>query len=146
MAFLSIILFLSLLNLTSAHPHPSHLTPRAPFFQWFPIRTLTSSGQLRSYTFHLPSPYDPSKTYPVVLAFHGSSSIGTFLELDTKMSQSRYSGDKIMIYPNGEGGSWAGPSYHNGSTVAEDVQFVRDVIEDVKSEFCVDEDNVFGVG
>lgn len=51
-----------------------------------------------------------------------------------------------MIYPNGLGGSWAGPSYHTGSTVQQDVQFVADVIQDVKSKFCVDEQKVFGVG
>lgn len=62
------------------------------------------------------------------------------------MSEVRYSGDKIMIYPNGVGGSWAGPTYHTGSSVQDDVQFVADVIGDVKSKFCVDERRVFGVG
>ena len=51
-----------------------------------------------------------------------------------------------MIYPNGIGGSWAGPSYHTGSTVEEDVQFVSDVVADVKSRFCVAEDRIFAAG
>jgi poly(3-hydroxybutyrate) depolymerase len=81
-----------------------------------------------------------------VIGFHGSSSIGVFFELDTKMSQERYSSGKIMVYPNGIGGSWAGPTYHDGSTVAEDIQFVQDMINDVKVLFCVDEQKVFGAG
>jgi poly(3-hydroxybutyrate) depolymerase len=109
-------------------------------------RFLESSGKDRSYSFHLPSSYDANKPYAIVLGFHGSSSIGAFFELDTKLSQARYSSDKIMIYPNGVGGSWAGPTYHSGSTVAEDVQFVQDIINDVKGSFCVDERKIFGVG
>lgn len=54
---------------------------------------LKSSGKDRSYGYHLPSNYDKNKKYPVVVGFHGSSSIGLFFELDTKMSEERYSGD-----------------------------------------------------
>lgn len=109
-------------------------------------RSLESSGEARSYTYHLPLSYDPNKAYPVVVGFHGSSSIGYFFELDTRMDEKQYSSEKIMVYPNGIDYSWAGPTYHNGSSVAEDVQFVKDVIEDVKGEFCVDEARIFGAG
>jgi poly(3-hydroxybutyrate) depolymerase len=54
---------------------------------------LKTSGKSRSYGYHIPSNYDKNKKYPVVVGFHGSSSIGTFFELDTKMSDARYSGD-----------------------------------------------------
>jgi poly(3-hydroxybutyrate) depolymerase len=109
-------------------------------------RVLKSSGTDRSYSYHLPSSYNADKPYAVVIGFHGSSSIGAFFELDTKMSQERYSSDKIMIYPNGIGGSWAGPTYHAGSTVVEDIKFVQDIINDIKGLFCVDEGKIFGAG
>jgi poly(3-hydroxybutyrate) depolymerase len=107
---------------------------------------LKSSGKDRSYSYHLPSNYDKNKKYPVVVGFHGSSSVGVFFELDTKMSEARYSGDKIMVYPNGIEGSWAGPTYHNGSTVTEDIQYVADLIVDVKGRMCVEDGEVFAVG
>ncbi|PSN75528.1 alpha/beta-hydrolase [Corynespora cassiicola Philippines] len=107
---------------------------------------LKSSGKERSYSYHLPAGYDKDRKYPVVVGFHGSSSIGLFFELDTKMSEMRYSGDKIMVYPNGIGGSWAGPTYHAGTTVQEDIQFVADVIEDVESIACIDDSKVFAAG
>lgn len=53
---------------------------------------------------------------------------------------------KIMVYPNGEGGSWAGPTYHTATTVTEDIQFVSDLLADVKSNLCVDDNKIFGVG
>jgi poly(3-hydroxybutyrate) depolymerase len=59
---------------------------------------LKTSGKSRSYGYHLPSNYDKNKKYPVVVGVHGSSSIGTFFELDTKMSDVRYSGD-VRISP-----------------------------------------------
>jgi poly(3-hydroxybutyrate) depolymerase len=107
---------------------------------------LKSSGKDRSYSYHLPSNYDKNKKYPVVVGFHGSSSVGAFFELDTKMSEARYSSDKIMVYPNGIEGSWAGPTYHNGSTVTEDIQYVADLIVDVKGRMCVEDGEVFAVG
>lgn len=54
---------------------------------------LKSSGKDRSYSYHLPSDYDKNKKYPIVVGFHGSSSIGLFFELDTKMNEARYSGN-----------------------------------------------------
>jgi predicted peptidase len=60
---------------------------------------LKTSGKSRSYGYHLPSNYDKNKKYPVVVGFHGSSSIGTFFELDTKMSDARYSGDVRISSP-----------------------------------------------
>ena len=149
----AVALFACLVSITSASPAP--LSPRAssgcgktallPGVTQYRFG-LKSSGKDRSYSYHVPSNYDANKAYPMVLGFHGSSSIGAFFELDTKMSDAKYSGDKIMIYPNGLDGSWAGPTYHKGSSVQEDVQFVADVIGDVKSKFCVDEQKIFGVG
>ncbi|KAF2870015.1 carbohydrate esterase family 1 protein [Massariosphaeria phaeospora] len=107
---------------------------------------LKSSGKERSYSYHVPSSYDKNKRYPVVVGFHGSSSVGLFFELDSKMSEARYSAEKIMIYPNGIDGSWAGPTYHTGSSIAEDIQFVADVLADAKSKFCVDDTRIYATG
>ncbi|CAO2647584.1 Nn.00g085060.m01.CDS01 [Neocucurbitaria sp. VM-36] len=151
----AIVFITQLLHLTLALPQSLLVTPRAfsgcDKKAFLPGVTqyrfgLKSSGKDRSYSYHLPSSYNANNAYPIVIGFHGSSSIGTFLELDTKMSEARYSGEKIMIYPNGVGGSWAGPTYHTGSSVQEDVQFVADLIDDVKGRFCVDDQKVYGVG
>lgn len=111
-----------------------------------PAQYLDAGGKNRSYYIHLPPTYDSNRAHPMVVGFHGSQSIGLFLAIDSKLNETRYSGDKIMVYPNGEGGSWAGPSYHNGSSVQEDIDFVADVIKDVEGKYCVDEERVFGVG
>lgn len=55
------------------------------------FKFLTSNGTPRSYWVHMPLTYEDSKSYPVVLAFHGSSKLGFdidgfALEADTRLS------------------------------------------------------------
>ncbi|KAF2435432.1 carbohydrate esterase family 1 protein [Tothia fuscella] len=106
---------------------------------------LESGGKSRSYSIHLPSGYDRNREYPVVVGFHGSDSIGLFLELDTGLSLSKYSGNKIMVYPNGVDGAWAGPSYAKTS-VAEDLAFVSDLLKDIRSNYCIDNQRIYATG
>ncbi|KAI0199314.1 carbohydrate esterase family 1 protein [Astrocystis sublimbata] len=104
-----------------------------------------SSDRDRKYSIHLPTGYDKSKPYPTVLGFHGSSSIGLFFEVDTKMSESRFSANKIMVYPDGIGGAWAGANYSMVS-VEEDLQFVTDLLADLRSNYCVDDARIYATG
>ncbi|KAI0473427.1 carbohydrate esterase family 1 protein [Xylariaceae sp. FL0804] len=106
---------------------------------------LTSGGRERSYSVHLPSDYDRSAPYPVVLGFHGYPGTGLFFEADTKLSESRYSADKIMVYPNGVGGSWAGANYSSVS-VPEDLQFVADLLDALRAGYCVDDSRIYATG
>jgi hypothetical protein len=55
------------------------------------LKFLTSNGQQRGYWVHVPLNYDSSKSYPVVIAFHGSSKLGFdidgfAMEADTRLS------------------------------------------------------------
>ncbi|KAK2761253.1 hypothetical protein FQN54_001775 [Arachnomyces sp. PD_36] len=120
------------------------------------VHTLTSSDRTRSYWVHEPDEFDESKTYPVVLAFHGSSHIGVgfdgaALELDIRLSlpiiPTDYSADRFFVYPNGEGGAWAGPTYGEVS-VDEDLQFINDLLADLKSEYegAIDSNRIYATG
>ncbi|KAH8833346.1 carbohydrate esterase family 1 protein [Flagelloscypha sp. PMI_526] len=117
--------------------------------QWFTglthYESLTSSGKTRDYSIHLPFDYDKNHKYPVVLGFHGSDSIGFFFEADSKMSESRFSGNKIMVYPTGLNKSWAGPSYSN-TPVEEDLQFINDLLAEVRAGYCVDSSRIYATG
>ncbi|KAJ6528254.1 carbohydrate esterase family 1 protein [Mycena vulgaris] len=107
--------------------------------------TLTSGGRDRSYSIHLPSNYSETKPYPLVLGFHGSSSIGFFFEADTGLSGSKYSADKIMVYPNGVGGAWAGANYSE-ATVPEDLGFVSDLLDEIRAGWCIDNSRIYATG
>ncbi|KAJ9256118.1 CAZyme family CE1 [Paecilomyces variotii] len=118
------------------------------------LNTLTSSGRTRSYWVRSPDEYDEAKNYPVVIAFHGSSEIGYDVdgfafEADIRLSlpaiPTKYSKDRFFVYPNGVGGVWAGPSYGKVS-VAEDLQFVSDLIIDLKKQYKVDSSRIYATG
>jgi len=106
---------------------------------------LTSSGRDRSYSVHIPFGYDENKPYPVVLGFHGSDSIGLFFEVDTRMSSSDYTPDKIMVYPDGVDGAWAGANYSSVS-VDEDLQFISDLLDALRDSYCVDDSRIYATG
>ncbi|QDS70705.1 hypothetical protein FKW77_001844 [Venturia effusa] len=118
------------------------------------LRNITSNGVRRSYWVHTPKSYDDCKSYPIVLAFHGSSKLGNnldgfALEADTRLSlpmmPTKYSESKILVYPNGVGGTWAGPSYANAS-IAQDLQFVSDLLANLNDEFNIDPARVYATG
>ncbi|KHN93834.1 uncharacterized protein MAM_08313 [Metarhizium album ARSEF 1941] len=108
-------------------------------------RDIKSSGLRRSYSVHLPSDYDKGRRYPAILGFHGSGSVGLFFEVDTKLDEARFTRDKVMVYPNGLGGAWAGANYSK-ATVAQDLQFVWDLLADLRRNFCIDSARIYATG
>lgn len=134
-------------HLIQANPFPraaSGCGKSLPFYV-APYFTLKSSGKTRGYLFNLPEDYDSSKKYPVVVGFHGSSQDGLTFAVDTGLSNANYSGSKIMVYPDGADGNWAGPSYAK-TPVPEDLQFVSDLLANVRSNFCVDDSRIYATG
>lgn len=108
-------------------------------------RGIQSSGVHRSYSVHLPSQYDKHHEYPTILGFHGSRSAGLFFQADTKLDEARFTRDKIMVYPNGLGGAWAGANYSQ-ATVGQDLQFVWDLLVDLRQNFCIDSSRIYATG
>ncbi len=77
-----------------------------------------SGGVKRTYSVHAPDNYSKTTKYPLIVGFHGSDSIGLWFELDTGLDATKYTGDKIMVYPDRLGGAWAGANYST-ATVAQ---------------------------
>ncbi|KAJ7862366.1 hypothetical protein B0H14DRAFT_3444744 [Mycena olivaceomarginata] len=90
--------------------------------------SLQSGTRSRDYSIHLPS-----------------SSVGFFFEADTGLSGSKYSAEKILVYPNGLGGAWAGANYSE-ATVPEDLQFVSDLLDEIRSGWCIDNSRIYATG
>ncbi|WP_185922037.1 PHB depolymerase family esterase [Streptomyces sp. WAC06614] len=107
-------------------------------------RTLTSGGQQRSYLVHVPAGYRTDRSTAAVLAFHGSGQSNTLMESYSNLD----SLDAIVLYPQGTTGtngsaSWEGAPYASG---ADDVGFVKDLLDRTESQFCVDKNRVYATG
>ena len=106
---------------------------------------LESSGVHRSYGIHVPIDYAKHQPYPTIIGFHGSSSIGFFFQADSRLNERRFTADKIMVYPNGLGGAWAGANYSE-ATVEQDLQFVWDMLADIRANYCIDSARIYATG
>ncbi|KAH8904854.1 alpha/beta-hydrolase [Coniochaeta sp. PMI_546] len=106
---------------------------------------VTSSSTLRNFLVHVPLAYNNNQKYPVVLAFSGNTETGLEMELDTRLSDPSWSPDKILVYPNGINASWAGASYSH-TTIAQDLQFVSDMLSSLDSNFCIDSNRIYATG
>ena len=107
--------------------------------------TLTSNGVSRTYGIHTPANYSADYQYPLIVGFHGSGSIGLFFEVDSRLDEAQYTGNKIVVYPNGIDGAWAGANYSK-ATVEQDLQFVWDMLADIRGEFCIDSSRIYATG
>ncbi|KAJ7871683.1 hypothetical protein B0H14DRAFT_2345060, partial [Mycena olivaceomarginata] len=74
-----------------------------------------------------------------------SSSVGFFFEADMGLSGSKYSADKIPVYPNGVGGTWAGANYSE-ATVSKRLNFVSDLLNEICAGWCVNSSRVYATG
>jgi hypothetical protein len=52
---------------------------------------------------------------------------------------------RIFVYPNGEGGTWAGPSYAK-LPIPEDLQFITDLLTDLRKSYSVDDQRIYATG
>ncbi len=110
--------------------------------------TIVSKGTNRTANVHVPASYDPSKPTPVVLNFHGFTSDATQEALLSNMSAKSDAAGFIVVYPQGLNQSWnAGACCGvSASSGVDDVQFVRDLIDSLEVQLCVDTKRVFATG
>ncbi len=103
---------------------------------------LDVAGAARSYVLGVPSTYDASRAYPLVLGFHGDGGDGAGIR--AALSFEAVSGqDAIVAYPSGHGHTWDlyGPAATNG-----DVDFITKLVGALEQRFNVTPDRVFGIG
>nr|WP_244162416.1 ferulic acid esterase [Amycolatopsis regifaucium] len=108
------------------------------------LRTLTSGGLAREYTVHVPARYQPSRSYPLVLSFHGHKRTSKYQEELSGFSAY----DAISVYPQGLPGTdgesaWTGAPY---SAVADDVLFTSDLLNALQRDLCVDSRRIYATG
>lgn len=102
----------------------------------------------REYRLAMPSDYDPSKAYKLLMAFHGSGSYSTLM-----MDVGNFhilSDDYIVAYPQAdfEGEEWnegCGCNKPNRLGI-DDLAYVDDVISDIKLNYAIAEGEIYGVG
>jgi polyhydroxybutyrate depolymerase len=106
---------------------------------------VTADGRTRRYVLHMPSGFSPAKTYPLVLAFHGGYGTGERLRRSTHFDAKADAKGFIAVFPDGIGNNW---NDGRGTVNADidDVGFVRQLIETLKSRLPIDATRIYAAG
>jgi polyhydroxybutyrate depolymerase len=112
-------------------------------------QTLTSGGLARTYILHVPAGYQPDKSLPLVLDFHGHTSTDSAQEGYSQFSPLADQQGFLVVYPQGT----IGPDHQTGwgtygasDPKVNDVLFVSDLITKVQGQLCVDAQRIFATG
>lgn len=109
-------------------------------------RTLSSDGTERSYVLHVPPSVDTGRPTPVVLLFHGLDGSAAEAVRGTQMGAVADDAGFAIVAPQGLGDPtrW---DYLTGADVAgSDRAFVDDLVRDMRTQLCVDDDRVYAAG
>lgn len=107
------------------------------------------SGLLkRSYRLYIPSSYNANRPAPLMVALHGGLGTGKSMQEASKLDDDAERAGMLVAYPDGIGRGWnagtccGGPMEKN----VNDVEFMRNLIADVKAKYAVQAGKVYGTG
>ncbi len=106
----------------------------------------------RSYTMHVPPHYDSKRPAPLVLALHGAGTNGLMMANYSGLSKKADDAGFIVVYPNGTGAgglllTWnSGGIRSRGPSKADDIGYLRKVLDDAEGCVNVDLKRVYATG
>lgn len=109
--------------------------------------TINSGGDERSYVLFIPA-VETGASLPLVFNFHGSGSTPQRQETRTDFTRLADEHDFVLVYPVGAytnsvtSGSWNA----NLDAGVDDVQFARDMIEDIANLINLDRSRIYATG
>lgn len=115
-------------------------------------RSLSIGEQRRSYHFHVPKLYDHKKPVAVVLALHGVFMDGLMMAGFSGLNETSDQMGFLVVYPDGAGFGlfrmWnaGGLKGTMSEGRADDVTFIRKLLDDLGSVINVDAKRVFATG
>ena len=101
-------------------------------------KTVKAGGVDRSFLLYVPAGYDPSRSYPVVVLFHGIDATGKAMAAYIQM-QKYAAGDAIVAFPDGLDGRW-------DTDGDKDLTFFDAMLGSIENTLCVNEQRVFALG
>ena len=111
------------------------------------LATIVSGGITRTYRVHVGANVRPDQPAPVVLLFHGRGGTGAAVEQYSGLLPVSDQQGFYLVSPDGLGdpAGWGAGASLPGWPV-DDIQFVRDLLANLKSSYCVDPSRVSAVG
>ena len=111
-------------------------------------RTMLFDGNNREYIIYVPSIYDGSEAYPLMLSFHGGGGTSNdFININDMRSVADTAGfiavyPQAAVDPNDGSNAWL----HKAPTSHDDVFFIEAIIDTLSNDFFIDNDRVYACG
>jgi len=106
--------------------------------------SFTHNSIVRSYIVHLPTGYNASNQYPLVINMHGYTSNASQQQSYSQMNVVADTAKFIVVYPDGVNNAW-NAGYGLNSSI-DDVGFISALIDTMKNNFSVNANKVFACG
>jgi polyhydroxybutyrate depolymerase len=145
---LYILSFLTLIACNNQDDNPNSPTIELEYYD-----STIADGLERTYFVHLPASYNPSNSYPLILAMHGGGLLGyEGIEGQSQLSELSDSENFIVVYPEGLQTlgfrTWnAGDCCPSATTLGtDDVGFINSLLEKLKLELSINSKKVYATG
>ncbi len=104
---------------------------------------IESGGVTRAYLLHIPANAQSGQPAPLILNFHGLTSNAQEQENLSGMSPAADPYGYFVVYPNGLDEHWSTFPNREGEA---DVQFIRDLIENLSAAYPIDPRRIYATG
>jgi predicted esterase len=102
------------------------------------MKSVDVGGTKRTFVLYVPSGYDPTRAYPIVVLFHGIGATGADMAAYIQM-QDYSNGDAIVAFPDGDGGQW-------DLSGDKDLLFFDAMTKSLEDTLCVNQQRIFALG
>ena len=99
-------------------------------------------GLQRTYTAYLPSNFDPSLRYPVVMMLHGGLGDGAKIDQQTGLSSHVDSSGFVAVFPDSGGGQW-NDGRETTRSFRDDLGFLTTLVKEIVAKWGGDSSRVF---
>jgi polyhydroxybutyrate depolymerase len=107
-------------------------------------RGIDVAGVRRSYLLYLPPSHRPGEPMPLLLVFHGGGGTASNIAEHTGLTPAATSRGYAVVYPDGVNGHWSDGRVARAG--ADDVGFVRLLLDSLRRELTVDPRRIFATG
>jgi polyhydroxybutyrate depolymerase len=108
-----------------------------------------TSGQTRAYLLHVPKKIPSDRPMPLVICLHGFAEWPAHLMRLSHWNQLADEFGFLVVYPRGTGFPFRWRSdgrFGKQGELPQDVQFVSDLIDQLKKQYKIDEDRIYANG
>lgn len=128
-------------------PGPGCGTPHTVGYSDSPSNHNVKVGNvMRNFTIDVPNGYNDANDapWPLILDFHGASRDASNQYNNSQYFEQDRGDDYIIVYPEGMDGKWESASY--ALKKADDVNFVKELLDHIDETYCVDHDRIYASG